>query len=89
MAKGINKRSIEMIDWSDPRSCILIIVMAKPIQLTSVRAVPFNSGATAEATKFENCGESAVTAIPHIHQPAKNRYKGSENRSGEIIQRND
>lgn len=62
--------------------------MAKPIQFTSVRAVPFNSGATAEATKFENCGESAVTAIPQMHQPAKNRYKGSENRRGETIQRN-
>lgn len=48
------------------------MVMAKPIQFTKVKPVPFNSLGIAAATKFENWGESAVTAIPQKHQTPKN-----------------
>ena len=60
------------------------MVIAKPIQLTNVSAVPFNSGVTEVATRLENWGESAVTAIPHKHQPNKKIGEGNENKIGEI-----
>lgn len=56
---------------------MLRILIANPIQLTKVKPVPFNSGGTADATKFENWGESAVTAIPHMHHPNKKRSGGN------------
>ena len=59
------------------------MVMAKPMQLTNVKPVPFNSGGMEVATKLENCGESAVTAIPHKHHIPKNRKGDAEKRSGE------
>lgn len=62
------------------------MVRAKPIQFTKVNPVPFNSLGMAEATKLENCGESAVTAIPQKHQiPKKNVGENLKNR-GEIRQ---
>ena len=66
---------------------MLMIVIANPIQFTKVMAVPFNSEGTALATKFENCGESAVTAIPQKHHPIKNNSDGSRNNNGERRQR--
>ena len=45
---------------------MLTIVIAKPRQVTKVSAVPrFSCGAVC-ATSAENCGESAITAIPQI-----------------------
>ena len=48
-------------------SCILPMVIAKPIELVMVRAVPLNSAGAAAATIVENCGESDITTIPQIH----------------------
>ena len=44
--------------------------MLKPIQLTIVRAVPFNSGVALWATKVEKSGESAITTIPQKNRKA-------------------
>ena len=57
------------------------------MQLTSVNPVPFNSAGIALATKLENCGESAVTAIPHKHHPIKNSTGGSWNMNGDKMQK--
>ena len=46
--------------------------MAKPIQLTMVNAVPFESELMLCATRVENSGESAITAIPQITKKPKN-----------------
>jgi len=42
------------------------IVIANPIQLTMVKAVPFDAAGALVATKEENKGESAITANPHM-----------------------
>lgn len=47
-------------------SWMLIMVIAKPIQFTMVSEDPFRSAATFCATKVENNGESAITAMLHI-----------------------
>ena len=45
-------------------NCILTMVMAKPMQLTIVSAVPFNASGALFATNVENKGESAITTMP-------------------------
>ena len=74
--------------WVDNmvRSCMLMILMAKPKQFTSVSPVPFSSGGTALATKLENWGESAVTAMPQRLHPIRNNTGGNLKSKGERIQ---
>jgi len=43
---------------------MLIMVIAKPIQLTIVKAVPLFSAGAFFATSVENNGESAMTTNP-------------------------
>ena len=43
---------------------MLIIVIAKPIEFTIVKAVPFNFEGAFCATKVEKSGESAMTTMP-------------------------
>ena len=45
---------------------MLMIVMAKPMQLTIVKTEPLASAGALWATNVENMGESAITANPHI-----------------------
>ena len=40
------------------------MVIVKPMQFTSIRAVPFVSTGAKRAIKVENKGESAITTIP-------------------------
>lgn len=65
---------------------ILIIVMAKPMELVMVKAVPLISAGMAWATNVENCGESATTAIPHTHNNTKKTGNGKWKKSGESRQ---
>ena len=65
---------------------MLKIVMAKPIQFTRVNPVPFNSLGNDDATKFENWGESAVTAIPHKHHTTKNNDDEDQKNTGDSKQ---
>ena len=55
------------------KNWILIIVKEKPIQFTIVSAVPFSSWGADFATKVENKGESAITAIPQKSKKVRNR----------------
>ena len=66
---------------------MLTILMANPIQFIRVSAVPFNSGVTDEATKLENWGESAVTAIPQRQKATRKTAVGNWNSNGEIKQK--
>ena len=51
---------------------MLIIVIANPIQLTIVSAVPLISVSAFCATRVENIGESAITTMPqNIKKPIK------------------
>lgn len=49
-----------------------MIVMAKPMLLTIVSAVPLVSGSVLCATRVENNGESAITTIPQKSRKANN-----------------
>ena len=50
---------------------MLAIVIAKPIDVTIVKAVPvFSTGADC-ATRVENCGESEATVNPQIRSSNK------------------
>ena len=51
---------------------ILNTVIKKPMEVEIVRAVPFNSGGADCATNVENCGESAVIAMPHMKRTSRN-----------------
>ena len=52
---------------------MLIIVIAKPIQFTIVKAVPFIFKSAFVATKVENSGESAMTTKPQINRKIKKK----------------
>ena len=52
---------------------ILKIVMAKPMQFTMVKAVPFIFGVAFLATNVENNGESAMTTIPQNSMKLRNQ----------------
>ena len=52
---------------------MLTMVMAKPMQLTIVRAVPLSSVAEFCATRVENKGESATTITPQKNKNAIKR----------------
>ncbi len=54
---------------------MLSTVIKKPIEVDIVSAVPFASGGADWATRVENCGESAVTAIPHVKRIIRNTGK--------------
>ena len=65
---------------------MLIIVMAKPIDVTMVKAVPlFCTGAVC-AISVENWGESAMTELPHINKKDKKNNKLNEKIKGETKQ---
>lgn len=51
---------------------MLMMVMEKPIQLTMVSNVPFDSSGAFWATKVENRGESPTTTIPQKNKKPKN-----------------
>ena len=50
---------------------MLAMVMAKPIDVTMVNAVPLFSDGADCATRVENCGESETTVNPHINRSNK------------------
>ena len=52
---------------------MLIMVIAKPIQLVMVRAVPLSVGVALRATIVENNGESAMTINPQKSRRTINR----------------
>jgi len=66
---------------------MLTILKAKPIQVTMVNPVPFKATGVALATRLENCGESAATAMPQIHQLSKKSMGETKNRAGEMRQK--
>ena len=51
---------------------MLTIVIAKPIQVTMVMDDPFNAASAFCATKVENNGESAITAMLQISKKMMN-----------------
>ena len=66
---------------------MLIIVIAKPIEFTIVKAVPFNFEGAFCATKVEKSGESAMTTMPQKRRKAINTTSDSTRKSsGEIRQ---
>jgi len=66
---------------------ILKMVIENPILLTMVSDVPLDSAAAFWATRVENSGESAITAIPQVNKKIRNSSEESGNRkNGEIIQ---
>ena len=65
---------------------MLRILMAKPIELTKVSAVPFIVIGAVAATMVENCGESAITTIPQRHQNIKNKTGERLKNKGETRQ---
>lgn len=63
---------------------MLTIVMANPIQFTIVSAVALDSAGAFFATRVENNGESATTAIPQIiKKPIKTAVDALEKINGE------
>lgn len=62
------------------------IVIKNPILLTMVMAVARYSGMAFWATKAENCGESATTAMPHISMKIKKITVGKNGMSTESKQ---
>ena len=64
-----------------------MIVIAKPIQVTIVKEEPFSSVTTFCATRVENKGESAITAILHTSKKRIKTINESFNKKrGEIRQ---
>ena len=62
------------------------MVIANPMQVTSVKAVPFNSGIAFCATSVEKSGESAITTKPQKMRKATNRAVGRININGDSRQ---
>ena len=52
---------------------MLMMVMAKPMQLTSVSEVPFKLSGAFLATNEENRGESAVALNPQVNKNNRKR----------------
>ena len=68
---------------------MLTIVMAKPMQLTMVSAVPFDSAGALCATMLENKGEAAMTTKPQKRRKTVNTPPELlKNNSGDIRQHN-
>ena len=65
---------------------MLMMVIKKPMELVMVNAVPFDSACVACATKVENCGESAITAMPHKKSNGKKTGKDDWNSNGDSKQ---
>ena len=54
---------------------MLTMVMANPIELTMVKAVPLHSAGAFFATRVENRGESAMTTNPQkMRKPTRISY---------------
>ena len=51
-----------------------MIVIANPMQLTSVKDVPLNFSGACLATSEENNGESAVPDKPQVNKKVRNKY---------------
>src|SRR6185295_7330595 len=62
---------------------MLTIVMANPMHVTIVRAVPLYSGTAVLATSVENCGESAATVIPHTMTTGRKMATGKWKKANE------
>jgi len=62
------------------------MVTANPTELTMVRAVPLLSVGADWATKVDNCGESAITAMPQSIIKAKKMLDGISKIKGESKQ---
>ena len=63
------------------------MVIKNPMQLTIVRAVPFNSRGALCATSVEKSGESAMTTIPQKkRKPRYNEGASTLNINGEAKQ---
>ena len=65
---------------------MLTMVIKKPIDVTSVKAVPLTSAGAYWATSVENWGESVMTARDHINNIASITDIGNWNNSGESKQ---
>ena len=63
-----------MIGISEVISWMLTMVMAKPMQLTIVRADPTSSFGAVYATRVENWGESPTTTIPQKIKKERNNF---------------
>jgi len=57
---------------------MLTMVIAKPIALTMVSAVPLYSKMALSATSVENKGESAITSIPQHTKKLTNKTSDPE-----------
>lgn len=62
------------------------MVMAKPIDVTSVNAVPFRLLSAFCDTSAENCGESAITKQLQISNAAKKNAGGNKKNKGDSRQ---
>jgi hypothetical protein len=63
------------------------MVIAKPMLVTMVSAVPFWDGGALRATRVEKSGESEITTIPQKRRNAKNQDAFSQvNAQGRIRQ---
>ena len=62
---------------------MLTIVMAKPIDVTMVNAVPLFVTAADCATRVENCGESDTTVNPQINKTNRKKTGDKLNVTGE------
>ena len=68
---------------------MLIMVIAKPMLFTMVNEVPFDWAGAFWATRVENRGESAITAMLHINRNINNRvFEGFKSINGDIRQHN-
>lgn len=63
-----------------------MMVIAKPIDVTNVSAVPFLLASAVCETNAENCGESAITNEPQINNASKKRLGGSVKNNGDSKQ---
>lgn len=62
------------------------MVMAKPMDVTRVNAVPFRLLSAVCETRAENCGESAITKQLQISNAAKKNAGGNKKNNGDSKQ---
>lgn len=58
------------------------MVIPKPMEVTKVSAVPFNSAGTDCATRAENWGESAITKKLHVKRNRRNKMGAAVSSTG-------
>src|SRR5215203_659673 len=69
--KSIIKLNCFQLSETTFKIWILTIVIAKPIEVTIVKAVPLFAAGADCATRVENCGESETTVNPQINKTNK------------------